>query len=425
MFVDLYRAEHVPLGTMAGIPYPQAFSHPRLEYEAITHAVALLDLSHVGVLRLTGSDRVRFLNAMVTNDVAALATGTACQALVTTTKGRVVAELLVLARAQELLVLVTQGSAPRVVDALESHIIADDVTLENLSGEFGVLAVEGPKCRDLVWRIFPREPLPLERLKFTENEYQGMRATVIRHSVTGEKGLLVIVDRGHIERMRDYLVQGGVGMDARPAGRVAWNLRRMEGGLPWFEVDVTEDNFPAEARLETHVSYEKGCYLGQETIARMHYRGHPNWLLVGLTTADDAPASLGYPPRLENLRELPVLANAADDARADSAAMAFEHTPVAGVELFTLGNGDVESYADDVAEGAPAYADTSARKPVGRLTCAALSPLLKRALFLGYVRASLAQAGTQVRGHLGGMDVTLTVVDLPLTRSVQGDVSHA
>ena len=425
MFVDLYRAEHVPLGTMAGIPYPQAFSHPRLEYEAITHAVALVDLSHAGVLRLTGSDRVRFLNAMVTNDVAALATGTACQALMTTTKGRVVAELLVLARAQELLVLVIQGSTARVADALESHIIADDVTLENLTGRFGVLSVEGPKCRDLLWRLFPREPLPLERLKFTENEYQGMRATVVRHSVTGDKGLHVIVDRDHIERMRDYLVQGGVGMDGRLAGRVAWNLRRVEGGLPWFDVDVTEDNFPAEARLETHVSYEKGCYLGQETIARMHYRGHPNWLLVGLTTGDDAPESLGYPERLEDLRGLPALADSPDGARADIAAMAFDHTPVAGVELFTLGNGDVESDADDTAEGAPAYADAAARKPVGRLTSAALSPCLKRALFLGYVRATLAQARTHLRGHVGGMDVTLTVVDLPLTRSVQGDVSHA
>jgi folate-binding protein YgfZ len=414
MFLDLYRAEHLPLATMAGIAYPEAFAHPRLEYEAITHTVALIDLSHVGVLRLTGSDRVRFLNAMVTNDVAALAPGSACEALVTTTKGRVVAEIVVLARVQDLLVLVTQGSTPRVAEALESHVIADDVVLENLTGAFGVLSVEGPRSRDLVWRIFPREPLPLEPFKFTENAYQGMHATVLRRSVTGEKGLHVIVDREHIERMRSYLVQGGVGMDARLAGRAAWNMRRIENGLPWFGVDVTEDNFPAEARLDGHVSYEKGCYLGQETIARMHYRGHPNWSLVGLAAGDDAPASLAYPVRLDRIDELPTLERDADAARADIALLSFEHSPVAGVELFTLGNGDVQTLADDIAEGAPAYEDAAARKPVGRLTSAAFSPRLKRALFLGYVRASAAQAGTQLRGHVAGVDVTLTIVDLPI-----------
>lgn len=425
MFLDLYRSENIPLTTMAGGFYPEAFTHPRLEYEAIVHAVALLDLSHWGVLKLTGKDRVTFLNAMVTNDIAKLAVGTACEALVTTTKGKIVAELLVLARPEELLVLVMQGSTTRVYDALESHIVADDVTLENLTGSYGVFSAEGPKSRDLVWRIFPREQLPLAPLTFTENEYQGMHATVVRHSVTGEKGLHVIVDRDHVERMRNYLVQGGVGMDIQPAGRVAWNMRRMEAGLPWFGADVSEDNFPKEARLDSHVSYEKGCYLGQETIARMHYRGHPNWSLVGLSPGDDAPASLGYPERFEKLRELQTLAGNAPTAREDIHTLTFEHAPFAGAELFALGNGDVQNDADDVAEGAPVYEDAPARKTVGRLTSASLSPILKRALFMGYVRSSIAQAGTKLRGRVGGTDVILTVIDLPLTRSVQGDAPHA
>jgi glycine cleavage system aminomethyltransferase T len=109
----------------------------------------------------------------------------------------------------------------------------------------------------------------------------------------------------------------------------------------------------------------------------------------------------------------------------DVAALSLTHVPFVGVELFTLGNGDVQSAVDDIAEGAPPYPDATAPKPVGRLTSGGLSPHLKRALFLGYVRASIAQAGTKLRGNLGGTDVTLTVVDLPLTRSVQGDVSHA
>src|SRR5688572_4014475 len=117
---------------------PDAYTDPATEYEALTHAVALIDPACNGVLRLRGNDRVSFLNAMITNDVTKLAAGHACAALVTTTKGKIIAELLVLARAGELLVLVLQGSAARVAESFESHIIADDVSLDNLSDDHAV-----------------------------------------------------------------------------------------------------------------------------------------------------------------------------------------------------------------------------------------------------------------------------------------------
>jgi folate-binding protein YgfZ len=348
---------------MLATTLPDAFTDPATEYEALTHAVGLIDLASVGVLRLRGTDRVRFLNAMVTNDLTRLTPGRACAALLTTTKGKIVAELLVLVRAEELCVLVLQGPMGRVVESLESHIIADDVMLENLSDAYTVIAVEGPKCRELVWRIFPREPLPMELFASTENEYQGMHATVIRHSVVGDKGMLVLVAREHHERMRSYLAQGAIGLDGCEVGRAAWNARRIEKGRPWLGIDVTEDNFPAESALESHVNYEKGCYLGQETIARMHYRGHPNWKLVGLAGGDKMP--------------------------------------VTGAEL--------KSAADDSANAA------------GRITSAVFSPALKRALCLGYVRAPLAATGAEFFVRDGGPSASLTIVELPL----KGDPQHA
>jgi aminomethyltransferase len=336
---------------------PDAFTDPATEYEALCHAAGLIDHPCGGLLRLRGRDRVRFLNAMITNDVARLAPGHACLALATTTKGKIVAELLVLARTEELLVIVLQGPAPRVAEALGSHIIADEVMLEDLGDSHAIMAVEGPRCRELVWRIFPREPLPLEPLTFTENAYQGMHATVARHSLAGDKGLLVIVARADHERMKSYLVQGAVGLDGCEIGRVAWNTRRVENGRPWFGADVTEENFPAETPLESHVSYEKGCYLGQETIARMHYRGHPNWKLVGLAGGAEIP-----PP---------------------GAALQY----------------------DGEAEGGA---------PHGRITSAVFSPALERALCLGYVRAPLAVPGARFSVRDGGSKAPLVIVDLPI-----------
>ncbi len=406
---------------MSLAPRIETFAHARLEYEALTHTVGLIDLPGVGVLRLRGGDRVRFLNAMVTNDVAKLHSGHACEALLTTTKGRIVAEVLVLARPDELLVLVMQGATQRVFEAFDSHIIADDVQLTDMSDEMSLLALEGPKSRETIWRIFPREPLPLENLTFTENEYQGLRATVVRRSITGEKGIHVVVSRGHLDRMRDYLVQAGVGMDMRLVGRIAWNMRRIEAGLPSYGHDVSEDNFPKEARLDDHVSYDKGCYLGQETIARMHYRGHPNWLLVGLTTGDDAPAPFRYPEAIENIKELEASAGA--NSESDVAALSFDHA--AGVELFSLDSKQgIEAIADEISEGGPLNPNSVAPKVVGRITSGAMSPRLKRPLFLGYVRAAMAEVGTSFRAHIGGVDLTLSVIALPLPGPIKGE-KHA
>lgn len=352
---------------------PDAFTDPATEYEALTHAVGIIDHAATGLLRMRGQDRVRFMNAMVTNDVAKLGPGRSCAALVTTTKGKIIAELLVLLRADELVVLVVQGPVARVVEALESHIIADDVELENASDNFAVIAVEGPKCRELVWRIFPREPLPMEAFAFTENDYQGLRATVIRHSLVGDKGMLMLVPREHHERIKSYLVQGAVGLDGTEIGRAAWNTRRIEKGRPWFGIDVTEENFPAESSLDSHVNYEKGCYLGQETIARMHYRGHPNWKLVGLAGGAEVPAI--------------------------------------GAALF----------AGATASSAKEDEEMAAPNATGRITSAVFSPALKRALCLGYVRATLAETGAEFSAREGGRTASLTVVELPL----KGDPPHA
>ncbi len=399
-------------------------THPRLEYEALTHTVGLIDLPDMGVLRLRGADRVRFLNAMVTNDVAKLSVGMSCDALLTTTKGRVVAEIVVLARADELVVLVLQGLTSRVFEALDSHIIADDVQLTDMTAEMSLLALEGPKSRDVIWRIFPREPLPLELHKFTENEYQGLRATVLRRTLTGEKGFVVMSSRGDGERLRDYLLQSGVGMDMRVVGRVAWNVRRVEAGIPWYGADVTEDNFPKEARLDDHVNYEKGCYMGQEPIARMHYRGHPNWLLVGLAAGDDAPGSLAYPAQLEDIKGLLSSESNQDAEAARDAVSALTLDNAAGVELFSLADDDVAAIADEISEGSPVAPDGAVRKAAGRITSGIQSPRLRRALFLGYVRAKMAEVGTSFRARIGGADVTLTVVALPLPGPIKGD-KHA
>jgi len=292
---------------------------------------------------------------------------------------------------------VSQGETREVAGALEKHIIADDVELEDASKRVGVLAIEGPKAREVVWRLFPDSPIPLEALSFVDVDYQGMPVTILRGSVTGERGFHVIASVDHIARVRDYLVQGGRADDMQLCGRVAWNMRRIEAGLPWWGVDVA-DNFPKESRLDHTVDYNKGCYLGQETLARMHFRGHPNWLLVGLRSPHPVPPDFFDLPD----EELPTLESDADTVRAHIDALGLADAVDAGTELF-----------------AGSDASAGEGKAAGRLTSPSFSPRLRSALFLGYLRAALVEegAGAEFVFSTGDDVARTTIVQLPIEES--------
>jgi len=396
MLTDIYRRDGVLMTTVSGADYPDAFSHPCIEYASLVGNVALIDLTHWGLIRLTGSDRTRFLNAMVTNDVDRLELNAACHAALTTVKGKLVAELYILKRDLELIVIVAQGSTARVVEVLDKHIIADDVELTDISSQFGVLSVEGPESRKLTWRLFPDGPLPTEVLAFGDTEYMGTPITVLRNSVSGEKGMQLIVPVDDIALFRSYIVQAGRGLDMELVGHTAWNIRRVENGLPWFGPDIGDDNFPKETRLDDVVNYEKGCYLGQETLARMHYRGHPNWLLVGM--APENPVELLKTPAFvnNNHEDLPLAPSSPLDVRQHIDALLLRDTFSKASEIHTVVQGD------------------SAAKAIGRVTSPVISLMRGQPLLMGYVRARTADQGDPLVLKIDDETYPLKIVSLPL-----------
>jgi folate-binding protein YgfZ len=390
MFVDSYKNDGVTMTVSFGGPYPEAFEHPQNEYRALTSTAALIDLCHWGLFRLTGGDRLRLLNSLTTNDAASLAAGEACHSALTTVKGKLIAELFVLVRDADATVLVAQGDPGTVHQTIGNHIVADDVDLENVSDGYGVLSVEGPKSREIVWRLFPRLSIPTKRFQFVDVIYQGIPATIMHNNVTGETGYQLIVPKDGIRLIRDYLIQAGRAEDAALAGRAAWNMRRVEAGLPWWGADVkAEENFPKECRLDGVVSYDKGCFLGQETLARMHHRGHPNWLLVGLSPNGEV-SGLDTPAFLS--------ADSIIDSSPDSISRAL---------------GDLNTSAS-IPAGSELFAPDDPSKSVGRITSSAFSPKTQKPLFMGYARAALASPGTELVLPVGGVESTLVVIPLPV-----------
>ncbi len=367
MLSEFYKREQIPLTPAFGAKYPEYFIHPAAEYHALVRFCGVIDLTHWRVLRVRGGDRAGFLNALLTNDVVSLQPGHGCHSMMTTVKGKIISELFVFARKSDHLVAVSQGDFGETLAVLRSQIVREDVAFDDVSADCAILGVEGPEAKTVLHRLLGTGPLPTSVLAVLEREFEDFTVSVVQNSATGEPGFHVVVPAGEVLRIRNYLVQAARGSDGLPVGRAAWDIRRVEKGLPWYGVDFTGDEFPQESRLGDAVSYTKGRFRGQETLARLHDQGHVDRLLVGLVPEDEGSPGDGVAHRL-NSTELP--ARAARDAELLDLRSLF----AARSRLYDLGHG---------GEGN----DPAGPRPVvGRITSAVYSFALSKPLLMGYVR---------------------------------------
>ena len=251
-------------------------------YAAFEEGSALVDLSRRTILRLTGKDPRGMLNAILTNEVPK-DEASGVYALLLNPKGRIQADLRVLKSAGDVLVATEPEGAAATKELLGRYAPFSRVTLEDLSEAnptWGILGLYGPRAGDL-----------LDGPELAEHETAGRTvgaATVLGAGVSAPvPGYDLLGPADALSVARDHLA----GRGAVPASIHAYETARIKAGVPRFGSDITPENFPAEAGiLERAVSFEKGCYPGQETVARMHYRGHPNRTLYRLAIEGPPPA---------------------------------------------------------------------------------------------------------------------------------------
>lgn len=251
-------------------------------FETVTGGrAALRDLSDRGLLRATGADRARFLNGMLANDVAKLGAGDACPSLLLDRKGHVLAELWVLAEPDAILLDVAPGLERELTGVLEKHIIADDVALESLSAASAQLGVEGPDARGRLSALGIAAPAGG---RFERAAFEGGSLIALGGGSLGADGARVLGERALVARLRAALALPELSSESV-------EVLRIEAAIPRLGADVSARNFPQEARLEHAFSLAKGCYVGQEIVARIASRGAVNRLLVKLRTR--APVAPG------------------------------------------------------------------------------------------------------------------------------------
>jgi tRNA-modifying protein YgfZ len=269
------------------------------EYEALTQACGLIDRSERGKLSLAGPSAVEFLNGQVTNEIAGLRGGEGCYAAFLTHKGKMLGDLRILAVAaqgtgvpSELLLDTERVALQALFDMINRFKLGHDLELGKRTLQSALLSLVGPAADEVAARATgagapapgagPRADEPVPTLGGTEHAHlmASISGRAVRLIRTAEpSGVDVLCDAADVEVVRAALVGAG----AQPVSEAAIEIVRVEHGRPRYGVDLDDTVIPQEAGLnERAVSFTKGCYVGQETVARLHYKGRPNRHLRGL-----------------------------------------------------------------------------------------------------------------------------------------------
>jgi len=253
------------------------------EYEALVSGVGVVVRTWPDHLRIGGEDRVAFLNGKVTCELAGLEPGAGAYGFLLDAKGHIRADAAIRVLEDAVWLELPAGLGPRVADHLNRYIVVDRVEIEPLPG-LVPLTLVGPRLEAMLTTLSGLGPLP-------ERPWQTRRTAVdtagdILVSADGRWGMPALTfwpSAANAEALIRYLLEAGQPFGAKLVGFRALDRARIEAGIPWFGRDFGESNLPQETGLEEAVSYTKGCYLGQEVVARLHHRGQVSRVLCGLT----------------------------------------------------------------------------------------------------------------------------------------------
>ncbi|HSY09857.1 MAG TPA: folate-binding protein YgfZ, partial [Candidatus Dormibacteraeota bacterium] len=259
------------------------------EHVALRENAGVIDLSFHSRICLVGNDRARFLHGQVTNDVKKLRAGEGCYAAITTAKGKMESDLNIFALADELLLDFEPGLTGKISQRLEKFIVADDVQIVDAAPHYGLLSVQGPKAEAVVTAIgmFPKLPAkPFDSMKISDSTLGEIY--LANNPRLGTSGFDLFIPNNSLGAVADKLIAAAKAVGGRAVGWTAFETARIEAGIPRFGADMDETNIPLECGIESRaVSYNKGCYIGQEVINRIHSVGHVTRELRGLRLAGD------------------------------------------------------------------------------------------------------------------------------------------
>ena len=332
----------------------------REQYDALRNRAGTLVREDRRVVGLSGSDRLTYLQGLLTNDVAALRPGTGCYAALLTAQGRMIADMKVLETGERVLIDLHKDAAAPVKDKLEQFIFSEDAQVEDLTGRLTVVGIYGPQAASIAARALATDDR-LTSLGLFESQRLTTETgpvTIVRSDDLGVDGFDILTERSNASAVATGLEREG----AIAVSHDTAEITRVEAGRPAWHQDMDESTIPLEAGIEDRaISLTKGCYVGQEIIIRVLHRGHGRVAkrLVGLrvTAGEVIP------------------------------------TPGAAIRV-----GDRE---------------------IGTVTSAVFSPAAQSPLALGYVHRDFVEPSTAVTIQHDGQTLDAAVISLPLIELLQ------
>ena len=295
----VYAGAGAKMGVWFGCALPDDFGDPAAEYRSANQTVALEDKNYRSHLKFTGPDRVRYLNAILTNNIKDLAAGQGTIALLLNPQGHILAEMEVYAFTDHHLCVSYAMIREQLTQWMDKYIIMDDVALADETARWGTLALEGPKAVAVVKELTGVDLQRLNELSIVEVRLFPSKASqpplselacrMVKRSPGGVAGADFVVQGEQLQTLWQMLLEAARRHGGGPAGYTALSGQRLAQGVPWFGYDFGEKQIPHEAGLEnSHISYTKGCYTGQEIVERVRSRGHVNRRRVSLLFSGDA-----------------------------------------------------------------------------------------------------------------------------------------
>ena len=328
---------------------PDSYGDPENETALVRSSSGITDLSYRGKLTISGKDHIKLLQGMLTNDMVKLETWSGNHVTALTVKGRILADIRAFKFPDFMFLDLEDGQQSVLAEHLNKFKLSYRAEIKDSTADFFHFHICGPESAENIKSLLKADTGGLTEYGSKTIDFNGSELFMIKINRTGETGFDLITSREHGEGLFGEFTGNGI----KPFGNLAFNTMRIEAGIPAYGIDMDENTIPIEAGLWDALDFEKGCYIGQEVIARIKWRGRVNWHLVGFETAGKSEITAGNKIFNEN-------------------------------------------------------------KEIGRITSTTFSQTLNKTLALGYIRREFKDAGTGVSvNHGENSYLNATVCELP------------
>ena len=282
---DRLVSARAKLGEYCGVETAVSFGNIRSEYETLLTGAGVYDLGWRAKIVLTGGDRVRWANGMVTNNVRDLPDGRGNYSFMLNAQGRIQADLYIYNLGDHLMVDTEWWQKSKILELFDKFIIMDDVEVADISDKLSAVAVQGPKAPEALRRLGLTIADEIEPLKVERMTWNGIGISLTRMESKIAQTYEIWLAAANVPKLWDALTAAG----AKPVGTHALEMFRVAAGVPRYGVDITDKHIPQETEQLHALHFSKGCYLGQEIVERVRSRGAVHRHFTGFKVQGPAP----------------------------------------------------------------------------------------------------------------------------------------